>query len=279
MPSQVIAFTVSGLRQKYLREALGSWGRARGVGDWHLLFALEPCHKTFPVAEFTQWATRCFASAEVAVADSRLGCLRNTRRAMRLAFGAGADFAVLAEEDLVVSEDVLEYFTWARDAYAAEPEVTTVCAHSLRSAGGGPGDVVRSSWFNPLAWGTWRDRWEEFIDPGWGPLGEGGNSESWDNNLRVQVSSAGRQGIFPVQSRALHIGQTSTLTPGPLAEYFYASSLSSTFSERRPPQAYREIPFSSELGLTVLALLRLTGHEQDSKRSGAPQRRRLREEG
>ena len=200
MPSQVIAFTVSGLRQKYLREALGTWGRARGIEDWHLLFSLEPCRTTFPVAEFTQWAKRVFASAEVAVADSRLGCLRNTRQAMRLAFASGAEFAILAEEDLLVSTDVLEYFTWARDTYGGQEKVTTVCAHSLRTERGGPADVVRSSWFNPLVWGTWKDRWEDFIDPAWGPFD--GNSESWDNNLRMQVHSAGREsrlpGVLPV---------------------------------------------------------------------------------
>ena len=108
-----------GCRQKYLRQALGTWRRARGIGDWHLLFSLEPCRLNFPVAEFTQWAKRVFASSEVSVNDQRLGCLRNTRRAMRLAFASGAAFAMLAEEDILVSEDVLEYFSWARDTYAA----------------------------------------------------------------------------------------------------------------------------------------------------------------
>ncbi len=249
MPSQVIAFTVSGLRQKYLREALGTWGRARGIGDWHLLFALEPCRRHFPVAEFTQWAGRSFASAEVVVADKHHGCLRNTRRAMRLAFAAGAEFAILAEEDVRVSDDVLEYFTWARDVHGADEKMTTVCAHSLRTDAGGEADVVRSSWFNPIVWGTWKDRWEDFIDPGWGPWE--GNSESWDNNLRMQVAAVGRQGIFPVRSRSLHIGQTSTLTGAPLSEFFYKGALSSSFAAHRPPQQYREIPFSAKLGLLV----------------------------
>jgi hypothetical protein len=249
VPSQVIAFTVSGLRQKYLREALGTWGRARGIGDWHLLFALEPCRTTFPVAEFTQWANRVFASAEVVVADQHLGCLKNTRRAMRLAFAAGAEFAILAEEDILVSDDVLEYFTWARDVHASEAQVTTVCAHSLRTEAGGPADVVRTSWFNPIIWGTWKDRWKDFIDPVWGPWE--GNHQSWDNNLRMQIRSADRQTIYPVYSRSLHIGQTSTLTPGLLSEYFYKGALSSTFSEHREPQQYREVPFSAKLGLLV----------------------------
>jgi hypothetical protein len=249
MPGQVIAFTVSGLREKYLREALGSWGRARGVQDWHLLFSLEPCQRSFPVADFTWWVKRVFASAEVVVADRHLGCLANTRQAMRLAFARGAEFAVCAEEDLLVSTDVLEYIGWVRDAYAADRGVATVCAHSLCTDHGGQGDVVRASWFNPLVWGTWRDRWESFIDPGWG--GYEGNAEGWDNNLRVQVNMAGRQGIFPVRSRSLHIGKASTLMPGLLAEHFYKCALSTSFVPDREPQDYREIPFSKKLGLLV----------------------------
>lgn len=253
MPEQVIAFTVSGLREKYLRAALGSWGRARGVQDWHLLFSLEPCQRSFPVADFTWWVKRNFASAEVVVADRHLGCLANTRQAMRLAFDRGAEFAVCAEEDLLVSTDVLEYLGWARDTYRADCDVATVCAHSLRTDHGGDGEVVRSAWFNPLVWGTWKDRWDGFIEPGWGPyLGNTeGNTESWDNNLRVQMNAAGRQGIFPVRSRSLHIGQTSTLMPGLLADYFYRGSLSSSFVPDREPQAFREIPFSKKLGLLV----------------------------
>ena len=249
MPAHVIAFTVSGLRQKYLREALDSW--ARCSRDSGLASAVRPgaVRANFPVAEFTQWANRTFASAQVSVADTRLGCLKNTRRAMRLAFASGAEFAILAEEDLLVSQDVLEYFSWARDTYAAEEKVTVVCGHSLRTEGGGPDVVVRSSWFNPLVWGTWKDRWEGFIDPEWGPFE--GNMESWDNNLRVKVATSGRESVFPAYSRSLHIGQTSTLTGTPLSEYFYKGALSSSFSQRRPPQAYREVPFADVPGLFV----------------------------
>jgi hypothetical protein len=249
VPSQVIAFTVSGLRQKYLREVLGTWGRARGVGDWHLLFALEPCHRTFPVAEFTQWAGRSFASAEVRIADEHHGCLRNTRRAMRLAFASGAEFAICAEEDCKVSEDVLEYFTWARGAYAADEKVTAVCAHSLRTEAGGEADAVLGDWFNPIVWGTWQDRWKGFIDPGWGP--HQGNEESWDNNLRVQIREAGRRSVFPVRSRSQHIGEVSTQHRYDLAAYFYRGALSSSFAGHREPCDYREIPFTEDLGLLV----------------------------
>src|SRR6185437_10605015 len=157
----------------------------------------------------TQWVSRCFASAEVVVADSRLGCLRNTRRALDLAFAAGAEFAVLAEEDVRVSDDVLEYFAWARDAYAADSEVMTVCAHAKKTDGGTDADVVRAGWFNPVIWGTWKDRWEGYIARDWGYCE--GNTESWDHYLRMRIKTDGKASIYPVRSRSLHIGQVSTL--------------------------------------------------------------------
>lgn len=249
MPSQVIVFTVSGMREKYLRESLRSWGQVRGIGDWHLVFCLEPCRQVFPVTEFTHWVNRCFASAEVLVNDTRLGCLRNTRRAMRAAFARGAEFAVCAEEDVLVSDDVGEYFTWARDAYAADGQAAAVCAHAKSASRGGEHDVVRAGWFNPVIWGTWRDRWEQFIDPGWGYCE--GNTESWDHHLRLRIGEAGKVSIYPVRSRSLHIGQVSTLTPGTLAEWFYQVSVSESFAAHREPGQFAEIPFSRKLGLLV----------------------------
>jgi len=249
LPVNVVAFTVSGHRQKYLRATLDSWAAARGVQDWHLLFALEPCRLFFPVPEFTAWVRGAFASAQVSVADSRLGCLRNTRRALREAFASGAGFAVLAEEDIVVSTDVLEYFRWAAGTYAGEGKVTAVCAHSLHAGSGDQAAVVQASWFSPIVWGTWADRWREFIGPGW--HASPGNSQSWDDHLRRRINGAGRCSIFPVRSRSQHRGQTSTLTPGPLAEWFYRQALSGTFTAARPPQSYREVPFTEDLGLIV----------------------------
>jgi hypothetical protein len=249
VPDNVIAFTVSGHRQKYLRQSLDSWTRARGIGDWHLLFCLEPCRRIFPVAEFTQWVKGAFASAHVHVNGEWMRCAGNTRQAMSMAFASGASFAVLAEEDVEVSTDVLEYFAWARDTYAADQQVLTVCAHAKQAEGGDGPDVVRSSWFNPVIWGTWADRWRESVNPGWGMLG--GALESWDANLRRQIVTAGQVSIFPVRSRSLHIGEVSSQTPGQLSGYFYRQYLSSCFDAGRGPQSYREIPFTEDLGLLV----------------------------
>lgn len=250
MPANVIAFTVSGHRQKYLRQSLGSWAQVRGIGDWHLLFSLEPCRQYFPIPDFTQWLHRVFGPAvSVHVHDERQGCLKNTRAAMSAAFGMGAEFAVLAEEDVRVSLDTLEYLTWARDTYRDQAQVQTVCCHVKESDSADQAAVVRVPWFAPLIWGTWKDRWQDFILPTWGCAQ--GNLEGWDNNLREHINKKELHSIFPVRSRALHIGQFSSLTPGVLAEVFYEQSLSHCFSPGYEKQEYREVPFNSVPGLSV----------------------------
>lgn len=244
-----VAFTVSGLRQKYLRAALDTWAHVRGIEKARLIFSIEPGNN-FPVAEFQQFISQSFpGQARVEVADQKLGCLRNTRRAMDLALGE-ADFGVVAEEDLHVSDDVLEYLSWASEQYRDDSQVTTVCAHVKDSKVKDPAAVTRASWFNPLVWGTWRDSWEGFVRPGWGPCP--GNHEGWDRNLQVQVSATGKQSVFPVLSRVIHRGETSTLTSLPLSEFFYREFLSHCFQPHYEPQAYKEVPFPIEPGDLVV---------------------------
>jgi len=241
-----IAFTVSCQREKYLREALNSWGRVRGIQDAHLLFCLEPrpVHSPFPVAEFRDFLHRSFVHTEIVRNPEVLGVTANTRNAMELAFARRPDdFVVLAEEDLLVSMDILEWFTWAqryRDLDGCG--VTTVSAHAHRSTGL-PSHAVRVPWFSPLVWGTWLNRWREFIEPGWGGLPD--NATAWDADLRERISAAGLFSLFPGQSRSKHIGEMSTLTPGLLSEYFYDASQSQCFSPDYPPQEFTEVPGDS----------------------------------
>ena len=70
-----------------------------------------------------------FAPAVIALNRLRQGVLGNPWLALDHAFGVSPDlhgprdFAILAEEDLIVSPDVLEYFTWCQ-RYADDP----ICA-------------------------------------------------------------------------------------------------------------------------------------------------------
>lgn len=246
-----IAFTVSCLREKYLRQVLDSWSQVRGIQEARLLFRLEPRppHSPFPVAEFRDYIIRNFPGGSYLIRrnEERLGCFRNTKAAMDEAFSQGAQFAILAEEDLVVSTDTLEYFAWAQQ-YRADPITQAICSHVFVSSAQ-PHQAVRTSWFSPLVWGTWPERWSEFIRPGWG--GVPGNPEAWDANLRSRILDNRKACIFPALSRSQHIGQVSTLTPGPLAEHFYKQSVSTCFSPHYEPQEYREFPRGPQLQVTL----------------------------
>jgi len=247
-----VAFTVSGQRQKYLRQALASWARARGVQDARMLFCVEP-EPSFPVPDFTAWAGETFSRVQVAVNPAVLGCLANTRQAMELAFGGGAGFAVLAEEDIEVSTDVLEYFGWAVGRYERDTDIMAACSHVLSSRVlrgiSWPDAAVRLPWFSPLVWGTWKPCWDEFIGPGWGPAE--GNAQGWDVHLREQLREVERACLFPVLSRSLHIGQASTLFSPELAAHMYPGTRSSCFSRDYPPQEWREVIPGPQLEMTV----------------------------
>jgi hypothetical protein len=181
-------------------------------------------------------ATR-FPQAHVVRNSARLGCLRNTRRAMQYALGQ-SEFGVLAEEDIEVSDDVLEYFTWASEHYRSDPSVLAVCAHSLSSAGSA-GDVARAPWFTPLVWGTWRDRWNLMLAH-WEP--RQGYPEGWDYNIRM-ITGRMVQCVYPALSRAQHFGAQSTMTwasPVTGSNYFHDRSQSKTFQPHYEPQEFRE---------------------------------------
>jgi hypothetical protein len=255
MADLAIAFTISGQREKYLRQSLGSWAKVRGVQDAHLIFCVEPAGH-FPVRDFDGWAHRVFASCEVVVNASVLNTLKNTRKAFDLAFLSGARFAILAEEDIEVADDVLEYLQWASVKYEGDSEVTTISAHSKDSRLVDAGAVTRASWFSPLICGTWKDRWENYIRPeykGYAPTkyDNPDTSQAWDTNLRVQIRRDGKVSIFPACSRATHIGEFSTWMCSAVAEHIYPLSQSGSYYPHYPPQEYHEIPFDSVPGLLV----------------------------
>lgn len=247
-----VAFTVSSQREKYLRESLDSWAHARGVQDVRLLFMMEPRrppHHPFPMMEFKEFLARSFPHYLIVVNEERLGCLDNTRAAMDKSFATGAEFTILAEEDIAVADDVLEYFTWAQ-RFKDDPEVSSVCAHTFRAAPGTPtGEAVRVRWFSPLVWGTWPDEWKNFIRPEW--AGCMGNPQAWDLNYRLQLVHADKYAIFPTNSRSIHIGHSSTLTREPLASYFYNASLTDCYHPPYGPQEWVEVPRTREYKLVV----------------------------
>ena len=244
-----IAFTVSGQRDAYLKQVLRAWHKVRGIQDCQLVFSCEPWPQHF---EFGAWAKRSFSNVLVTVNESVLGGYHNTHRALSIAAArslSGRDFIVLAEEDVLPADDVVEYFTWAQERFAADPDVWTVCAHSYKSdRHAGPHEVISLPWFSPILWGTWEERWDKLISPQWG--GISANPDAWDAKLRGTIQRKEHEGacsVFPVRSRSLHIGQVSTLMPPSVAEHFYKQSVSKTFAAHYGPGTYQLVATPADL--------------------------------
>lgn len=230
MTRQTVVFTGND-RPHYMRETLESWSRARGVGNWLLGFHLEPgCPE---VAETCRSVG--FAPVTVTVNPERYGVQRNPYEAISGGFASGAEFVVLAEDDMIVSTDVLEYLAWARDAYMGDRQVLAVCAHMDYERPGGLSAAVRLAWFGGWVWGTWRDRWEHLIAPDWTFGYEHGG---WDWRLTDHwMGERGYRAICPALSRSQHIGKHGGTHCSP--EQF-AGLQSQCFVPDVPPQRYQE---------------------------------------
>jgi hypothetical protein len=196
----IITFTVGG-RAHYLSESLGSWQQVRGLHDHKLIFNVEPGQ------EDARMIIRGTRLGVTYVNPTRLGVLVNPWHAMEKAFhDHRAEFAILAEEDVVVSDDILEYFGWASEQYAGDPRVRMICAFrwnspeddSYRAGPAEPGD------FSPLVWGTWADIWENEIRERWD---FDYSHKGWDYKICEDLQADGKCIVRPSRSRSQHIGE------------------------------------------------------------------------
>jgi hypothetical protein len=221
-------------RPRYLAQVLeGSWLQVDGLAEVDWWFMLEPtgqqaecwsiihdfCRRLPAGSRWTIWPN-----------ERRLGVLENPYQGMKLAFGTGYDYVILAEDDVLVSRDVLAYHAWAAHRYR-DQGMLAVCSHQLDDRGG-PYDVGISTRFDPLVWGTWAGTWQRLIEPTWDhdySTGPGGGVEAgWDWNLNRVLAEHCHGVVKPAQSRSLHIGKeggthcTPAMYPGTAGRSFLA---------------------------------------------------------
>jgi len=172
-------------RPYYLEPVLQSWAQARGLqqvsrfavcldrGDRHerMLQVIADVQKARYLKRYPPFEVVHDSPAAVASP----GMHRGLGEALDLAFtNPHVRFAVVGEEDILVSDDILEYMRWAAGQFARDPRVLAVCGHNR---GGQGWDVHRPSddgdasqlgvqllpYFNAWGWGTWRDCWEQIL--------------------------------------------------------------------------------------------------------------------
>ena len=229
-------------RPHYLAPVLDAWTGVRGLHDWHLRVAVEPGPVADDVVALVEGFVRRtgHADAEVVVNERRLGVLENPYVHLDALFGAGHPFVVRTEDDLLVSDDVLELFDHVASTYAGDTRLATTHAFSREPAGGAADALVRGTAFCPWVFGTWRDRWTDLLGPTWDRdystwNGSPGFETGWDWNLNTRVLPAhGLEVLSPVVSRVQNIGAVGEHgTPEDL-------ETAASFEAHQPVLHYRE---------------------------------------
>ena len=231
-----IVFTVHD-RPAYLRRTLESWERVRGISAARLVFRCEPgCPGAVALCRSVG-----FAEATVTVNPRRYGVLTSPWHAFEDGFTAGR-FTILAEEDLIVSTDVLEYFTWCDQRYRDDPGVLGVTTHQHDAQPGGLAGIAPACWTGDdpphlWVWATWRDRWRRLLRADWDHTYA---HRGWDWRIRDHwVLGQGMRVMAPSMARSQHIGEHggAHCMPGQ-----FGALESRCFAGDVPPQDYREVP-------------------------------------
>ena len=237
-----IGMTVSD-RPHYLDETLQYWSQVRGLEKYHFTFHVEPSkvlERNLQIID--RWeedelkaGRKLFQTA--VVNNFRMGVLLNPWHVFEQAFLEGADFVILCEEDTPVSRDILEYFEWASKEFESDVDVLGVCAFSPTALHDYSEHLcAKVPDFNPLVWGTWKDRWNFVFRNSWDKDYSTGNPDGseagWDWNIKRIISRLDKHFVFPLQSRSTHIG----VHGAHMLPIQFPSSTSPSFVPGRPIQ-------------------------------------------
>lgn len=246
-------------RPAYLQETLTSWSRARGIRDIRqFTVALGWAdHQTFGrQVEVIESLKRPMGhKVRIKPDSSAARAARGMGRAVGEAVSAlfadpGCSFVIAGEEDVIVSDDVLEYFAWAASEFAGDPRVLLVNGHDEGGQGwdrpgigalNGSADQYASRLnraFNPWCWGTWADRWNRILKPQWDwECDSGGQLDSghdWQIATRI-IPRGGFLCVTPDASRSQNIGRDGGWAADPAK---FEGTLSAAFREHREPGDY-----------------------------------------
>ena len=208
MKDKVVVFTVFN-RDDYLKETLNQWSKVRGLDSYDFYFKIEPSEKSEIITDIIYDFKQKVSSDVFAIHNyNKLGCAVNTWNAFNDLFQK-YDFVILAEDDILPSEDILEYFSFLERKYKSDKEVAVISAN-YEFEGYDRHAVSKVDVFRGQIWGTWKETWDEYIKDTWDfgyDTGENGGPAGWDWNLTLRVLPKNNlKTVVPHASRSQHIG-------------------------------------------------------------------------
>jgi hypothetical protein len=211
-----LAFTVCG-RSELLERSLKSWLNTELPLVSAVHFFIEPHEdKRATVAVIQAFEMLCPVPVILHHNRERLGVLRNPWHLFENMFKVQlAPFVILAEDDFLVSPDILNFFEATR-----RQEALAVCAKNVgASSDTDPSKFVLEDTFTGNIWGTSRRMWDAHLRDTWDFDYTSGNadetSSGWDWNISLRVRpKSGLKCLLPTASRSYHIGITGVHCTG-----------------------------------------------------------------
>lgn len=208
MRNKVIFFTIYN-RPDYLKESLRGWREVYGLENYDIYFRIEPSDVIDSVvSEIVEFSKDTKANVDIILNREKQGCARNTWNGFEELLKR-YNFAILTEDDIMPAKDVVKYFDVLTDKYYEDKSVLSISAN-YEVSGYAHNKITRVPSFRGQIWGTWKDRWDQYIRDTWdfdystavdnGPAG-------WDCNLTLRVIPKNNLvTIGPHSSRSQHIG-------------------------------------------------------------------------
>lgn len=208
MTSKAIFFTVYN-RPDYLKETLSQWKNVRDLSDYDMYFRIDPSDATEQVIEeISQFSNSTNLNVKTILNLEKQGCAHNTWNGFNTLFDS-YEFLILAEDDIIPSTDLGNYFTFLERKYRDDNEIAVISAN-YEFPEYSRDSVSRLSVFRGQIWGTWKDRWNNYIKDTWDfdySSGVNGGPSGWDWNLTLRVLPENNlKTIVPHASRSQHIG-------------------------------------------------------------------------
>jgi hypothetical protein len=229
-------------RPAYLRRTLESWAAVDGLRDLRqFVVALDPSDRQDAVRSEIK---RSALAPELWENSAQLGCGGNPAASAQRMFqeDPALEFLIFAEDDLLVSDDVLRYFAWAKEEFRDRSDVLLACAHSNDnpSADADPSAVTLACRFRCWVWATWRDRWDDVLYPTWDwdyTSGDQGGPTGWDHHINLRIMPPrGLLAALPAASRSQNIGRFEGVHADPAG---FGTTQNPSFREHREPVTFQ----------------------------------------
>lgn len=178
-------------RPKYLKKAIKTHVIPAGIDTFAFIDYSETQKEIYKIIDEAHIYKTIFKRPE------NLGLNESIKRGIQHVFNLGYDAVIVLEDDLLLSNDALEYLKHNLKYYT-HPYIYAVSCYE-----GEPLDKRFRCW----AWGTWKNAWAE-ID--WSLEPKEKNRDSWDVIVGENFRQKGWYCYCSEKSRVKHIGAFGT---------------------------------------------------------------------